>query len=100
MLPPEDIHGLFINWASTSPFVNLKCERTKSCWMTLPKITLWKIWLERNSRIFRGAEMTMSKIKALLGDYLSHLWGGEYPTDILESEWLVSLSPKTPLINL
>ena len=41
----------------------------------------------------------VTKIKALLGDFLSHLWGGNHPTDNLKSDWLVSLSPNIPLAN-
>ena len=43
--------------------------------MWTPKILCWKLWLERNNRIFRGLVSTPTqvagKVKALLGEFVA-----------------------------
>ena len=54
--------------------VSIKKNLLKNAWMWIPKYTCWKLWLERNNRLFRGENCTtnnvISKIKALLGETL------------------------------
>ena len=76
--PMEKNKYLLINWATVPPFANIKNPKIKSYWMSLPKFILWKLWLERNARIFIGkaslASQVATKDEGLLGDCLSHLW--------------------------
>jgi hypothetical protein len=55
---PPDIPSLLRNWTSLCPFPLKSKDQLKCCWMTLPKFILWKIWLERNARIFRNQSST------------------------------------------
>jgi hypothetical protein len=75
---PRDIPSLLSNWASLCPFSLKSKDQLKCCWLTLPKFILWKIWLQRNARIFINKSSTPThvyfKSKALLGDCLSFLW--------------------------
>jgi hypothetical protein len=67
--------------------------------MTLPKLILWKLWLEKNSQIFRNQSSTPAhvsvKAKALLDDYLTHLWPNTLSQTYSspKDEWLLSLAP-------
>jgi ribonuclease HI len=67
--------------------------------MTLPKLILWKLWLERNSQIFRNQSSTPAhvsvKAKALLDDCLTHLCPNTLPQTYSspEDEWLLSFAP-------
>ena len=69
---PLNIADLFATWASSYPFDLHKKDLLKSIWIWAPKAICWKIWLERNSRIFRDEEKSSIKIaikcKALLGE--------------------------------
>ena len=49
---PDSIPSLFRSWASSSPFSFNKKSLLKTSWMWIPKFTCWKLWLERNNRIF------------------------------------------------
>ena len=70
-LPPS-IAFLFDSWSDFAPFSFSRMKLLKHCWMWTPKILCWKLWLERNNRIFRGLAGTpaqvASKVKALLGE--------------------------------
>jgi len=63
--------------------------------MWLPKAVCWKLWLERNNRIFREKECHPSKvaikIKALLGEALDHK-SSLRNTNQLDSEELLWLN--------
>ena len=71
---PGNIQDLFTSWASRSPFNLIKKDLLRAGWMWLPKFICWKLWLERNNRIFREESCTplriITKIKALLGEAL------------------------------
>eukprot|EP00253_Pinus_taeda_P034931 PITA_34931 len=49
---PDNIPSLFRTWASSSPFSFKKKSLLKTSWMWIPKFICWKLWLERNNRIF------------------------------------------------
>jgi hypothetical protein len=51
---PDEIPNLLLNWQALCPFSLTKKDQLKSCWGYLPKFICWKIWLERNARVFKG----------------------------------------------
>ena len=59
---PDTIQGLFSNWMNLSPFQLAKKTLLQTAWKWLPKAICWKIWIERNNRIFRDKENHPSKI--------------------------------------
>ena len=65
---------LLKTWANISLFSTAKKNLLKSSWMWFPKFICWKLWIERNNRIFREKSSTLariaSKIRALLGEAL------------------------------
>jgi hypothetical protein len=83
------------------PFPLNKKEQIKCYWVPFPKVILWKLWLEHNSRIFKGkfasAAHVVAKAKALLGDFLSsqHLPTNKRVLTSIEEDWMSSLLPKT-----
>jgi ribonuclease HI/exonuclease III len=50
---PAESQVLFNNWMSLSPFDLKKKHQLKTIWMWIPKFVCWKLWLERNNRIFK-----------------------------------------------
>jgi ribonuclease HI len=50
---PTESKELFNCWLSLTPFDLTKKNLLKTIWMWIPKFTCWKIWLERNNRIFK-----------------------------------------------
>ena len=69
---PQNITELFAAWATSSPFDLHKKDLLKTIWIWAPKAICWKIWLERNSQIFKDEENSSVKIatkcKSLLGE--------------------------------
>jgi len=95
----EDISSLFSNWALSSPVSSHSKDFLGFSWLILPKFICWKLWLERNNRIFRGVCSSPSqvevKIKALMGDYLCSQPVKLIcsPLNSLEESWLLPLNP-------
>jgi len=50
---PNESQVLFNIWMSLSPFDLKKKHQLKTIWMWIPKFVCWKLWLERNNRIFK-----------------------------------------------
>jgi hypothetical protein len=98
---PAEISSLLIRWMESCPFSLNKKEQLKRCWASFPKVILWKLWLERNSRIFKGkfssAAHVVAKAKAMLGDFLSslHLPANKGVLTSIEEDWMSSLLPKS-----
>eukprot|EP00253_Pinus_taeda_P022364 PITA_22364 len=96
---PDSIPSLFRSWASSSPFNFNKKSLLKTCWMWIPKFTCWKLWLERNNRIFREEKCNtvrvISKIKALLGEALEANISSRNDVSLTkdEEQWLKDLIP-------
>jgi hypothetical protein len=69
---PQEANILLQNWNSFCPFQTTKKGQISTLWRTLPKFILWKIWLERNNRIFRETKnspaQVATKIKAYFGE--------------------------------
>jgi hypothetical protein len=74
LLPPS-MTELISNWMALSPFSLRKKNLPKICWMWLPNFLSWKLWLERNNRIFHEESRTPPqvaiKIKSMMGEVLS-----------------------------
>ena len=96
---PDLTVELFSNWAESSPFLLSKKALLKAAWMLIPKFIIWKLWLERNNRIFRNVEnnpsMVALKARILLGDALDHKLGlsNLQPLDNKEINWLSTITP-------
>ena len=71
---PANTQELMKTWANISPFNTAKKDILKASWMWLPKFICWKLWNERNNRIFREKSSTTARvaasIRALLGEAL------------------------------
>ena len=71
---PHSIQDLFSSWMNLSPFRLAKKTLLQTAWEWLPKAICWKLWLERNNRIFRNQETPPQKIaaraRAILGEAL------------------------------
>ena len=62
----------FINWEKLYKGELAMKNGVRACWLKLPKIVCWCIWIERNQRIFQNklqpAWKLNVKINALLGE--------------------------------
>jgi len=71
---PRNIPYLLRKCAKLSPFCLSKKVLLKTSWMWIPKFTCWKLWLERNNKIFKEESCNpiriITKIKTLLGEAL------------------------------
>ena len=67
--------------------------------MWVPKIFCWKVWLERNNRIFRDkagtAAQVATKVKALIGELVASNPNitNEFTLDYKEHSWFQELDP-------
>ena len=91
---PHTILDLFSNWMNLSPFHLTKKTMLQTAWNWLPKSLCWKIWTERNNRIFRDQDSQPSKIavqaRAILGEALDSNLSLKNSTNLLPKElhWL------------
>ena len=96
---PHTIQDLFSNWMNLSPFRLAKKTLLQTAWEWLPKAICWKLWLERNNRIFRNQETLPWKIAAqareILGEALESSLSLKNSNQLLPDElhWLSSLAP-------
>ena len=96
---PGSIQSLLSNWMKLSPFSLSKKPLLQAARRWLPKAICWKIWLERNNRIFREIDHPPSKIamnaKAIVGEALEHSSSLHVaaPLTAEESQWLDQLVP-------
>jgi hypothetical protein len=96
----EEVSSLFNKWALTSPVSSHSKDFLGFSWLILPKFICWKLWLERNNRIFRGIfsspPQVEVKIKALMGDFLRSQPAKFIcsPLNSLEESWFLSLEPR------
>jgi len=97
---PHSVHELFSNWNSLSPFNLTKKAQLNSAWGWLPKATSWKIWLERNNRIFRNQESSPNRIaaqaRATLGEVLESNSSIKNSIQLQQNEikWLTMLTSR------
>jgi ribonuclease HI len=103
---PNEIPKLLLNWQALCPFSLMKKDQLKSCRGYLPKFICWKIWLERNTRVFKGKTASeaqvIAKAKATMGEFLSsiHLPTNKGRLTPNEEEWLSSLIPSTLKVTI
>lgn len=96
---PRNMPKLLHEWAKLSSFCLNKKNLLKTAWMWIPKFTCWKLWLERNTRLFRGETCTsnnvISKIKAIMGETLdtTPALRNEAILDSEEEIWLKEIVP-------
>eukprot|EP00253_Pinus_taeda_P009858 PITA_09858 len=101
---PRNVPTLLHEWAKLSSFCLKKKNLLKTAWMWTPKYICWKLWLERNNRIFRGEICTsnniISKIKAILGETLEAkpALRNEAKLDNEEEQWLKDFVPNNQSI--
>jgi ribonuclease HI len=59
---PSKASELLSSWQHLAPFNLRKKHCLKTAWMWTPKFTCWKLWLERNNRIFNEVERLPSQV--------------------------------------
>ena len=96
---PCTIQDLLSEWMKLSPFHLSKKTLLQNAWRWIPNAICWKIWIERNNRIFREQELHPSKItiqaRAILGEALDHNTSLKNTIQLLpeESQWLSKIVP-------
>jgi ribonuclease HI len=96
---PVTIQDMLKNWATYAPFCLTKKELLKTSWMWIPRFTCWKIWLERNNRIFRNESYTSIRVaikaRALMSEALETKINlhNSRALDVEEYQWLQALVP-------
>ena len=98
---PGNIQECFSNWDKKyNEDLNQK-KGFRECWMKLPKVICWCIWIERNYRIFQEKSLPAWKIAlkahALLIDVVSAMVIPKNKSKLTDNErnWMQSLNPST-----
>jgi len=100
---PGSTLDLFSSWAGLAPFDLHKKALLKASWMWTPKIICWKIWIERNRRIFQEEFRSSTKVasicKALLGEVIEskHHLNNSIDLNPQELSWLSNFSTKASI---
>jgi hypothetical protein len=86
---PQETNALLWNWHSLCPFQTTKQGQLSTLWRMLPKFILWKIWIEKNNRLFREVHRSpaqvATRIKALFSESAPHFCK-EKNSSLLERE--------------
>ena len=96
---PGNIPNLIRNWVNLSLFDLSKKHLLKTSWMWIPKFICWKLWMERNNRIFGNERCNPTrviiKVKAFLGEALEANTAikNEKVLDSEEDLWFKGLVP-------
>jgi hypothetical protein len=91
---PQETSNLLQNWSSICPFQTKKKGQISTLWRVLPKFILWKIWLERNNRLFREVKSSpahvATKIKAYFGESAPYFCKAKNsrPLEQEEEQWM------------
>jgi hypothetical protein len=99
---PSSASDFLHNWQSLSPFDLHKKHLLKTVWMWLPKFISWKIWLERNNRVFNEVCRLPSQVAIQARTLLAEALNGKSnlmnsaPLSGEESSWLNQFSHSTP----
>jgi hypothetical protein len=102
----NEIPSLLLNWQALCPFSLTKKDQLKRCWGYLPKFICWKIWLERNARVFQGKATRESQVsaksKAMMVEFLSSInfLANKDKLTPNEEEWLSSLIPSAFKVSI
>jgi ribonuclease HI len=93
---PQETSILLRNWSSQCPFQATKKGQLSTLWRALPKFILWKIWLERNNKLFRettsNPAQVATKIKAYFGESAPYFCKAKIsgPLEPEEEQWIKS----------
>ena len=96
---PGNIQECFTNWEKMYNGDLNKKKRFRECWMKLPKVICWCIWIERNHRIFQDkalpAWQIAIKAHALISDIVSAMVIPKNKTILTDNErnWMQSINP-------
>jgi ribonuclease HI/exonuclease III len=99
---PSDLHSLLMDWITLSPFPSPKQSLVTILWQILPRFTLWGLWLERNSRLFREKErippQVAARIRSLFKEWASnHTFPpNSRKMDDKEEHWCTQFLPLNP----
>ena len=96
---PNTLSSIFLDWPNLAPFPLSKLTLLKHCWMWIPKLICWKLWLEINNRVLRDTfgtpTQTAIRLKMLVGE-LASVKTSLKNEKLLEEEtfsWFQALSP-------
>ena len=98
---PQDFQLLFTSWPALCPFRTSNQGHLTATWKALPKFILWKLWLERNHRVFREEKRTPAqvavKIKSLFSESASYFikTSNSKALGIEEAKWIRQLGLQT-----
>ena len=93
-----NIQDCFINWEKCIVGELAQKKGLRACWLKLPKIICWCIWIERNQRIFQNknqpAWKIVAKTNALLGEVvsISKIPNNKVGLTDNENNWMQSLN--------
>jgi ribonuclease HI/exonuclease III len=96
---PNESQALFNIWMSLSPFDLKKKHQLKTIWMWIPKFVCWKLWLERNNRIFkeekRLPQQVAIKIQVMISEAINARPSVQNSdsTTIEEDNWIKMFRP-------
>jgi ribonuclease HI len=84
---------------NTAPFPLANLSLLKNCWVWIPKLICWNIWLERNGRIFRDSASPparlAAKVKSQVNELVSSktLLCNESSPDQITHSWFSEMDP-------
>lgn len=74
VLPPS-FTNLFYSWINLAPFPLASLSLLKNCWIWIPKLICWNLWLERNGIISRDTASPpawlAAKVKVLVNELVA-----------------------------
>ena len=70
---PGNVQQCFTNWEKAFKGDLNNKKGVKYCWMKLPKIICWHIWIERNLRTFQNKSHLPDKIVAKTQDLMREI---------------------------
>ena len=70
----DNVEYWFMNWEKAIKVDWANKKGIKECWMKLPKLVCWHLWIERNHKIFQNKDhppgKIVSKTQALMGEVI------------------------------
>jgi ribonuclease HI len=99
---PSSALELLSNWMSLSPFNLSKKNLLKTIWMWTPKFLCWKLWLERNNRIFKEESRMPSQVAIKARTMLSEALNSKTsirnstPLSVEEECWIKEIIQNQP----
>ena len=85
-----NVQQCFTNWEKAFKGDLNNKKGVKDCWMKLPKIICWHIWIERNLRTFRNKarlrDKIVAKTQALMGEIIKTNAGPKNKTNLVANK--------------